>query len=122
MPQYHAPSSPECKLLHQAMRDTLDVVSGKWKLVILGQLLERPYRFKELSRELGISARVLTRELQEMEANKLVTRTVLDTRPVAVEYAATPYSATLRPVVEAIRNWGVLHHRALDGEEANHAQ
>lgn len=103
------------KSQHQAVRDTLDVISGKWKLVILAVLLERKYRFKELSREIGISPRVLSKELQEMEQHQLVTRTVCDTRPVTVEYAATPHSQTLLSVVRAMSDWGYLHHETVVG-------
>ena len=78
-----------------ALRDTLDVVSGKWKLIILALLLDRTWRFKELSREIGISPRMLSKELQELEINQLVTRTVCDTRPITVEYSATEHSRTL---------------------------
>lgn len=63
------------KSQHQAVRDTLDVISGKWKLVILAALLQRAYRFKELSREIGISPRILSKELQDMEQHRLVKRT-----------------------------------------------
>ncbi|MBC8084039.1 MAG: helix-turn-helix transcriptional regulator [Hymenobacter sp.] len=109
-------SSATCKTTNRALRDTLDVIGGKWKLVILAVLLERTHRFKELSREISISPRILSKELQEMELNQLVTRTVCDTRPVTVEYAATPYSHTLRPVVMAMREWGLLHHQTIVGK------
>lgn len=103
------------KSQHQAVRDTLDVISGKWKLVILAVLLQRTYRFKELSREIGISPRILSKELQQMEQNQLVKRTVCDTRPVTVEYASTPHSRTLLSVVQAMSDWGYLHHEAVVG-------
>ena len=103
------------KSQHQAVRDTLDVISGKWKLVILAALLQRPYRFQELSREIGISPRVLSKELQEMEAHQLVSRTVCDTRPITVEYASTAHSRTLLSVVQAMSDWGYLHHEAVVG-------
>ena len=103
------------KSQHQAVRDTLDSISGKWKLVILAALLQRTYRFKELSRELGISPRVLSKELQELELNQLVKRTVCDTRLVTVEYASTPHSRTLLPVVQAMSDWGYLHHATVVG-------
>lgn len=109
-------STAACKTTNHALRDTLDVIGGKWKLVILAVLLDRTHRFKELSREIGISPRILSKELQEMEQNQLVTRTVCDTRPVTVEYAATPYSHTLRPVVMAMREWGLLHHQTIVGK------
>lgn len=70
---------------HRAVRDTPGVVGGKWKLVILTTLLARRRRFKELAREIGISPRILSKELQEPAMNKLVSRTVCDTRPITVE-------------------------------------
>jgi len=103
------------KSQHQAVRDTLDVISGKWKLVILAVLLERKRRFRELSREIGISPRILSKELEEMEASKLVKRTVCDTRPITVEYESTPHSHTLLAVVQAMSDWGYLHHEAIVG-------
>ncbi len=103
------------KSQHQAVRDALDVISGKWKLVILAVLLERKRRFKELSRDIGISPRILSKELQAMEANGLVKRTVCDTRPVTVEYASTAHSQTLMAVVQALSDWGYLHHEAVVG-------
>ena len=105
------------KSQHQAVRDTLDVISGKWKLVILAVLLERPYRFKELSREISISPRILSKELQELEQHHLVKRTVCDTRPVTVAYESTPHSQSLLPVVRAMSDWGYLHHETVVGQK-----
>lgn len=107
----------ECRSVHQAVRDTLDVVGGKWKLVILAALRERKYRFKELSRVLGISPSILSKELQEMEMNKLITRTVYPTTPQTVEYELTPYSHTLNEVLEAMRKWGNLHYETIVGQK-----
>lgn len=110
-------SSPECKSAHRALRDTLDVVSGKWKLIILASLLDRTWRFKELAREIGITPRMLSKELQELELNQLVRRTVCDTRPVTVEYSATEHSQTLEAVINAMREWGDLHHETIVGKK-----
>ncbi|WP_116127769.1 winged helix-turn-helix transcriptional regulator [Lewinella sp. IMCC34183] len=112
--------SPACKSRQQAMRDTFDVISGKWKLQIISALSERTMRFNELSRELGVSPRILSRELKELEINKLVKRTVRDTRPVTVEYAPTPHSATLAPLIEAACDWGYLHYEKIAGTRRPH--
>ena len=110
-----SPTSLECRAAYRAVRDTLDVVSGKWKLAILALLLQAPQRFKELSRKLGISPRVLAKELVELEQHQLVTRTVRDTRPITVEYAATAHTHTLREVIHAMHRWGTLHHATVVG-------
>jgi DNA-binding HxlR family transcriptional regulator len=110
-------TNQECRKAHLAVQDTLSVVGGKWKLVILAILMDETKRFKELSRESGISPRILSKELKELEMNNLVSRTVCDTRPITVEYAATPYSQTLRPVTEALHNWGVQHREEIIGSE-----
>ena len=102
-------SREACSKSILAIRDTLDVVGGKWKLVLLTILLTGKRRFRELSREAGISPRILSKELQELEMNGLVTRTVLDTKPVTVEYALTPYSETLQEVLESMHRWGFQH-------------
>ena len=105
-----------CKARHRAIHDTLEVIKGKWKLVIIATLMERKMRFKELSREIGISPRILSKELQELEMNHLVKRTVYDTKPVAVEYEMTEYSFTLKEVIQAMMNWGTNHRREITGK------
>lgn len=67
------------------VKDTLEVINGKWKLVILIALVHKPHRFQELAREIGITPRMLSRELQNMEANKLISRTVIKSKPISVE-------------------------------------
>jgi DNA-binding HxlR family transcriptional regulator len=96
-----------------AMQDTLDVVGGKWKLVLISILRNGTLRFKELAREAEITPRILSKELKELELNGLVKRTVRDTRPVTVEYSLTPYSKTLGDMVVAMHNWGVQHRKHL---------
>ena len=111
------PTGPECKSAHRAVRDTLEVISGKWKLVILAALMEQKMSFRELSREIKISPRILSKELQELELNQLVKRTVCDTRPITVEYEVTDYSRTLREVVQAMHAWGTRHHETIIGKK-----
>ena len=103
-----------CSNVHLAIQDTLYVVSGKWKLVILAILVnDGKMRFGELSRYAGISPRILSRELQDMEMNKLVSRTVMSTKPVTVEYAATEYADSLKEVINAMIKWGQNHREAV---------
>lgn len=102
-----------CVKARLAIQDTLDMVGGKWKLILISILTDGKRRFRELSREAGISPRILSKELQELEMNGLVTRTVCDTKPVSVEYALTPYSETLSEVVVALHKWGVQHRKKI---------
>ncbi|AYM99277.1 winged helix-turn-helix transcriptional regulator [Chryseobacterium sp. 3008163] len=92
-----------------AIRDTLDVVGGKWKLVLISVLFNGKKGFNELTRDAGISPRILSKELQELEINGLVTRQVMDTKPVTVQYELTEYSTTLHEVLFAMEKWGLQH-------------
>ncbi|RFM30920.1 winged helix-turn-helix transcriptional regulator [Chitinophaga silvisoli] len=106
-----------CENVHAAIQDTLYVVNGKWKLVILSILVNGgTRRFGELSRESGISPRILTKELQELEINQLVKRQVCNTKPVTVEYSSTPYAETLKEVIDAMIRWGRNHKRKIRGQ------
>jgi DNA-binding HxlR family transcriptional regulator len=100
-----------CAKAKLAIRDTLDVVGGKWKLVLLSVLRNGKRRFNELSREAGISPRILSKELQELEMNGLVSREVCNTKPVTVQYSLTEYSKTLEEVLIAMEKWGNLHRQ-----------
>lgn len=100
-----------------AIRDTLDIVGGKWKLVLITTLISGKRRFRELVRETGITPRILSKELQEMEVNGLVTRTVKDTKPITVEYELTTYSKSLKEVLGAMQKWGERHRRKVMGQK-----
>ena len=110
----HEPS--ECSQFTIPIRDTLDLLSGKWKLPIIGALITWKKRFKEMERQIPkITARMLSKELKELEVNQLITRTVYDTTPVTVEYELTPYGHTLQDVMIALRDWGVKHRNRIIG-------
>jgi len=98
-----------CAKAKMAIRDTLDIVGGKWKLVLISVLQSGKKGFNELSREAAISPRILSKELQEMEMNGLVSRKVCETKPVTVQYELTPYSETLDDVLTAMEKWGFQH-------------
>jgi DNA-binding HxlR family transcriptional regulator len=104
----------ECKASYLPIRDTLDLVGGKWKLPITHALAEGPLRFKELQREIeGITARMLSKELKELEVNELISRQVYATAPVTVEYSLTEYGKSLKPVVLALYTWGERHRQRI---------
>ncbi len=103
----------DCKKARLALQDTLDVVGGKWKLVLISVLRDGERKFNELSRITGISPRILSKELQDLEANGLVNRNVRNTKPIIVEYSLTDYSNTLSEVILAMHKWGVAHRKKI---------
>jgi len=100
-----------------AIRDSLEILAGKWKLRIMRHLnnhINDINTFKKIQREVdGISAKMLSKELQELEINLLVTRTVLDTKPVKVGYAITEYGLSVFPVTDSLVNWGLNHRQKI---------
>ena len=103
-------SHEECNRHVAAIGDALYAIGGKWKLRILVSLRDSPMRFNELQRMIeGISAKVLSSELKELELNGFIKRNVYDKTPVVVEYEATPYTQTLREVIGALSDWGIMH-------------
>ena len=103
-----------CKKRYLPIRDTLDLVGGKWKLPITHALAGGPLRFKELQREIGgVTARMLSKELKELELNQLIKREVFATSPVTVEYSLTEYGKSLKPVVLALYKWGEQHRERI---------
>lgn len=86
---------------------TVALIGSKWKLLILRNLLERPWRFNELKNSLeGISQKVLTDSLRSMEADGIITRTVYPEVPPRVEYALSDLGESMRPVIETMRKFG----------------
>lgn len=93
---------------------TLQVIGGRWKIVILFHLFERAQRFSELQRALGgVTQKVLTQQLRELEADGIVRRKVYPQVPPKVEYSLTPRGETLRPVIDAICEWGERQQAAM---------
>lgn len=104
-----------CKTRIIAIKDTMEILSGKWKFHVIGTLMEGGrMRFMDLLREVdGIAAKMLSKELQDMEMNHLITRTVQNTKPITVEYEITEYGKTLRPIIDEIAKWGIEYRKAL---------
>lgn len=98
----------------RAIHDTMDVLGGKWKITILTALSFGEKRYSEILKEVqGISGKVLSRELRDMEMNQLIKRTVLATQPVTVQYALTEYSENLMPIICNLRDWGIEHRKKI---------
>ncbi|MEI9943523.1 MAG: helix-turn-helix domain-containing protein [Chitinophagaceae bacterium] len=102
----------DCKQALAAVKDALYALNGKWKLPLILALSEGPLRFKELQRKVeGITPKILSKELKELELNEFVKRTVYATSPVTVEYELTPHSKTLDNVLVELRLWGEKHRQ-----------
>lgn len=95
------------------VRHTLDLIGGKWKLPIVSMLNTGTLRFTEIERSLpGISARMLIKELKELETHGLLTRTVFAAVPLRVEYALTDVGRSLGPMLRVMHEWGAQHMAA----------
>lgn len=91
---------------------TVHLIGNKWRLLILRNLLERPYRFNELLKSLpGLSQKVLTDNLRFMEYSGLITRTVYSEVPPRVEYSLSELGETMRPIIGALGEWGANYQR-----------
>ena len=89
---------------------TVQLVGSKWKLLILRNLLARPWRFNELRKNLeGISQKVLTDSLRSMEEDSIITRTVYPEVPPKVEYALSELGESMRPIIRAMEQWGIAY-------------
>ncbi|MFC4688772.1 winged helix-turn-helix transcriptional regulator [Epilithonimonas pallida] len=101
----------------RAMRDSLEILGGKWKLMILRYLNNRQYQdihFKKMEREIdGISAKMLSKQLKELETNLLITRTVKDENQLMVFYAITDYGKSVTPLTENLVEWGLKHRKKI---------
>jgi DNA-binding HxlR family transcriptional regulator len=104
----------ECTKAILPVRDALDILSGKWKLPIIISLSFGNKRFGQMAKEIpGITDKMLSKELRELEVNELVKRTVYDSFPVIVEYAMTSYGKTLEPLIDELQKWGVKHRKRI---------
>lgn len=100
----------------RAIRDAMETLNGSWKLPILLALKGGAKRFRQIAREVeGISDKMLSKELKDLEANLLVKRTVYDTFPPTVEYEITQHADTLQDVMLSLAKWGKLHRKKITG-------
>ena len=100
---------PECPVA-----TTVQLIGSKWKLLILRNLMARPWRFNELKKSLdGISQKVLTDSLRTLEADGIVVRTVFPEVPLRVEYSLSETGESLRPVLKSMEDWGKEYKQSM---------
>jgi DNA-binding HxlR family transcriptional regulator len=96
------------------MADTIDVLTGKWKIPIIICLSFKPKRFSEISRELKtITDRTLSKELKFLEENLLITRNIIDEYPLSIEYQITEHGLSLTKILMILREWGEIHRERI---------
>ena len=93
---------------------TVQMIGSKWKLLIMRNLLARPWRFNELKKNLeGISQKVLTDSLRSMEDDGIITRTVYPEVPPRVEYALSELGESMRPIINSMEAWGISYKETI---------
>lgn len=106
-----------CPKTMLSIRDALEALEGRWKILILFSLFESPKRFKQIAKEVnGITDKTLSKELKNLEMNKLIRRTVHNTFPPTVEYSITPHGLSLEKVIDELHFWGLSHRKKVIGK------
>ncbi|NBA73979.1 transcriptional regulator [Emticicia sp. ODNR4P] len=101
-----------------AVQDSMDVLSGKWKINIISSICYyNKRRFSDILNDVnGISNKMLSKELKELETNKIIKRTVLETQPITVQYELTEHGKTLQTIIRNLTDWGIRHRREIIGK------
>lgn len=102
----------------RAVQDSMDVLNGKWKISVISSICYyNKRRFSDILNDVeGISNKMLSKELKELEINKLVKRTILDTQPITVQYELTEHGLTLKTIIKNLTDWGVEHRKNIMGK------
>ncbi|WP_343691240.1 helix-turn-helix domain-containing protein [Chitinophaga sp.] len=102
-----------------ALNDTVNVITGKWKLPIIAALFFGKKRYSEIEKEIpNINPRMLSKELRDLEANGIVTRQVYNTVPVTIEYLLTSSGQSFKTVMDVMLEWGLEHRKnVLEGDK-----
>ncbi len=107
----------DCSKAMLSIKDALEAVDGRWKLLILYSLCSGPKRFKEISRDvIGITDKTLSKELKSLVMNKLIKRDVYETFPPTIEYTMTTHGMSLKNVLYELWNWGLAHRKEVIGK------
>ena len=107
----------EYKKEMRAVQDSMDVLNGKWKISIISSICYyNKRRFSDILNDVaGISNKMLSKELKELEINQLIRRTVLDTQPITVQYELTEHGKTLQTIINNLTEWGMEHRKKIIG-------
>jgi DNA-binding HxlR family transcriptional regulator len=109
------PEKEQHKKEMMAVQDSMDVLSGKWKIAIISSVCYyNKRRFSDILNDVvGISNKMLSKELKELEVNKLIKRTVLETQPISVQYELTEHGKTLQTIINNLTAWGIEHRKKI---------
>lgn len=107
-----------CPSTMLSIKDALEAIEGKWKMLILFALASGPMRFRQIAEEVGgITDKMLSKELKSLETSKLITRAVYDTFPPTVEYTITAHGKSLERVMDELHYWGLAHRKMIMGKK-----
>jgi len=121
LPARSSSPSPSYGRLSCAVETTLDIIDGRWKVLILRELFAETKRFAQLQRSLpGVTQKMLTQQLRELEADGIVRRQVYAEVPPKVEYSITPLGESLWPVLQAMHDWGMRYKEMQVAESIAH--
>lgn len=101
----------------RAVQDSMDVLNGKWKIAVISSIcFYNKRRFSDILHDVdGISNKMLSKELKELEMNQLVKRTVLNTQPISVQYELTEHGLSLKTIINNLTEWGIAHRKKIIG-------
>ncbi|WP_231559985.1 winged helix-turn-helix transcriptional regulator [Flavobacterium gilvum] len=108
----------ECLNTVKPVRDTLEVINGKWKLPIIISVGVGNDRYTDIQESIpGLTPKVLAKELKDLEQHQLITRVIVDDHPVKISYKLTAYADTLTPIIYALKDWGINHKKKIFAQE-----
>lgn len=107
-------SNIECEKALNLVADSIFVLGGKWRILVLIAIRFENKRFSEIAKSIpNITEKMLSKELRFLELNQLIKRSVCDTYPIKIEYAITEHGKTLDPLLLELKNWAKEHRKVL---------
>lgn len=104
----------DCLNTVKSVRDTLDVINGKWKLPIIISIGVGNDRFTDIQESIpGLTPKVLAKELKDLEQHQLIKRDIINDYPIKISYKLEPYANTLSPIIDALKDWGKNHKKKI---------